>query len=93
MGQCRIDDAHFHRNAVDCREGQADDEVEGADAARYRYGEAETSDKRQEEGVYNVKTFEEGGRPHSGGGHEPVHAPDEGGVGEEKPFALHAQAA
>ena len=93
MGKGRVDDAGLHRDAVDKGEGEADDEVEGADAAGDRDCEAESADQRKEEGVDQVETFEEGSGPHCGCGHEPVHDPDEGGVGEEHPFALHAQAA
>ena len=58
MGEGRIDDAHLHRDAVDCGKGEADDEVEGTDAAGNRDSEAQTSDQREEEGVDEVKTFE-----------------------------------
>ena len=93
MGKGRIDDAHLHRNAVDRREGEAYDEVEGTDAAGYRNCEAKTSDEREEEGVDESETVEERRCPHDGRGHEPVCAPDEGSIGEEEPFAVHAQTA
>ena len=93
VGKGCIDDAHFHRDAVDCREGQADDEVEGTDSARDRDGEAQSPDQGEEEGVYKVETFEEGSSPDCGCSHEPVKSPDESCVGKEQPFALHAETA
>ena len=93
MGKGGVDDAHFHRDAIDCREGEADDEVEGADAAGYRDCKAEAADEREEKGVDEVEAVKERCGPHDGCCHEPVHDPDEGGVGEEKPFAVHAKTA
>ena len=93
VGKGCVDDTHFHRDAVDCRKGQADDEVEGTYSTRDRDGEAQSPDQGEEEGVYKVETFKEGSGPHCGCSHEPVKAPDEGCVGKEQPFALHAETA
>lgn len=93
VGKGCIDDAHFHRDAVDCREGKTDDEVEGTDAARDRDGEAQSPNQGEEESIYKVETYEEGSGPDCGCSHEPVKSPDESCIGKEQPLTLHTKTA
>lgn len=64
VGEGCIDDAQLHRKAVDYRESEADDEMEGTDAAWYWYSKTEATDKGQEESINHVEFFEEWSCPH-----------------------------
>ncbi len=93
MGEGCIDYAQLPWDTVEGREGQGYDAVEGADSSRNGNSETEAADEGEEEGVYESEVIEERGRPHGAGRHEPVGHPYQGRVREEKPFALHAEAA
>ena len=85
-------DAGLHWDAVDGREGEADDEVECTDASGYGYCKSESADQGQEEGINYVEVTQERSSPDCACGHEPVGEPDQGCITEEHPFSVHAKA-
>lgn len=93
VGDGGVYDAGLHGDAVDCRKRESDDEVECANAAWNGNCETKSADKGKEQGINYIQMAEEGCGPDGACCHEPVHTPDENGVGEEHPFAFHAKAA
>ena len=67
--------------------------MKGSDTAWNRNGKAEPAHQREEERIDHVKPLKKRSRPYSRCRHQPVHGPDECGIGEEEPFPLHVQAA